>query len=137
MPEKELYALASEDNNGISELESDRSVLLHGKAGAVILKKKFGIRDEEILNAVRWHTSGRPDMSGLEKIVYMADFLEPGRKYHEMVRYILEMNDPSPDNMLKEVLRLRRDHLLQKGKKIAPESEALIMKLGLSEPCDG
>ena len=55
------------------------SNLLHSKVGAEWAKLKYGIEDEDIINAIRFHTTGRPDMSVLEKIVYMSDVIEPGR----------------------------------------------------------
>ncbi len=54
--------------------------VMHQYSGAY-LAEKFGIRDTDILNAVRYHTSGRPDMSDLEKLIYLADMTEAGRHY--------------------------------------------------------
>ena len=53
--------------------------MLHAKLGAFLAKKKYDIEDEEILNAIRWHTTGRPDMTLLDKIVYVSDYIEPRR----------------------------------------------------------
>ena len=53
----------------------------HGFAGAVLLKERFGILDEELLNAIRYHTTGRKDMSPLEKIVFLADAVSIDRLY--------------------------------------------------------
>ncbi|MFD1705475.1 bis(5'-nucleosyl)-tetraphosphatase (symmetrical) YqeK [Siminovitchia sediminis] len=55
--------------------------LWHAPAGAVLVQEEVGIKDEEILNAIRYHTTGRAGMSLLEKIVYIADYIEPGRKF--------------------------------------------------------
>ena len=55
--------------------------LLHGVAAANIAKTKMGIEDEDILNAIIYHTTGRKNMSKLEKIIYLADYIEPGRKF--------------------------------------------------------
>lgn len=55
--------------------------LAHGKVAAVMIKRDFGIDDEDIINAVSFHTTGRPEMSLLEKIIYIADAIEPGRNY--------------------------------------------------------
>jgi len=54
--------------------------LLHAKYSAYLAFTKYGISDTLILDAIRYHTTGRPDMSGLEKIIYVADFIEPNRK---------------------------------------------------------
>ncbi len=55
--------------------------LLHGPAAVHICRSVFGIEDKEILMAVRYHTTGRKGMSLLEKVIYMADFIEPGRVF--------------------------------------------------------
>jgi predicted HD superfamily hydrolase involved in NAD metabolism len=53
--------------------------LMHAPAGAVLAGQKYGIKDEHILSAIRWHTTGHEGMTKLEKIVYLADFIEPNR----------------------------------------------------------
>ena len=55
--------------------------LLHGPIAAAIMEHELGITDEDILNAVRYHTTGRPGMSRLEKIIYMADLVEENRAF--------------------------------------------------------
>lgn len=57
------------------------SNLSHSKIAAEIMKNDFGINDKDILNAVSYHTTGRAGMSRLEKIIYIADAIEPGRRY--------------------------------------------------------
>lgn len=59
----------------------DDNALAHSKVGAAILNHEFGVVDEEILNAVRSHTTGRAGMSLLEEIVYVADAIEDNRSY--------------------------------------------------------
>ncbi len=54
--------------------------LLHGKVGAAFARENYGIKDREILDAITYHTTGRPDMSLLEKIIFTADYIEPYRK---------------------------------------------------------
>jgi len=55
--------------------------LWHGPVGSYILKNEHGITDADVLNAVRFHTTGRAQMSKLELIVYVADYIEPGRRF--------------------------------------------------------
>lgn len=55
--------------------------LAHGKIAAVMIQRDFDIHDEDIINAVSFHTTGRPGMSLLEKIIYISDAIEPGRSY--------------------------------------------------------
>ncbi len=54
--------------------------LLHGKIGAFIAKEKYGVDDPEILSAIAYHTTGHPDMTLLEKIIFVADYIEPNRR---------------------------------------------------------
>lgn len=55
--------------------------LLHGPLAAFLAERDFGVQDASVLNAVRYHTTGRADMSLLEKIIYLADFIEPNRHF--------------------------------------------------------
>ena len=66
----------------LSEMETeDASPLIHAKAGSILAREEYGVEDEDILNAICYHTTGRPYMSRLEKIIYIADYIEPGRKH--------------------------------------------------------
>ena len=58
--------------------------LLHAKTGAAFARELFGIEDD-IYGAIRWHTTGKPDMTLLEKIIYLADFVEPTRDFPGVV----------------------------------------------------
>ncbi len=64
----------------VSDIEKRNPSLIHAKAGMCLALHKYDIDDPEILNAIRWHTTGHPDMTILEKIVFIADFIEPNRK---------------------------------------------------------
>ena len=63
----------------ISEYEAENPALLHSKAGRVLAMTRYGVTDSEILSAIEFHTTGRPAMSLLEKIIFVADYIEPGR----------------------------------------------------------
>lgn len=63
----------------VSSFEADSASLLHSKAGSVLAAEKYGITDPDMINAIRYHTTGRPGMSLLEKIIFVADYIEPGR----------------------------------------------------------
>lgn len=60
--------------------EEENVKLLHAKTGAAVAKDMFNISDE-VYDAIRWHTTGKPDMTLLEKIIYMADYIEPNRDF--------------------------------------------------------
>ena len=79
MGERELTRLARADGGGSSKLEREKPSLLHARAAAVLLKEKYGIDDEDVLEAIRCHTTGRWDMGSLAKAVYIADKIEVSR----------------------------------------------------------
>lgn len=64
----------------ITSVEKANPVLLHAKVGAFLAKDKYDIEDVEIQNAILYHTTGKPNMNLLEKIIYVADYIEPHRK---------------------------------------------------------
>jgi predicted HD superfamily hydrolase involved in NAD metabolism len=66
---------------GLPKEYLDNANLSHAKIAAEMIKKDFGITDEDVLNAVRYHTTGRSGMSILEKVIFLADSIEPGRNY--------------------------------------------------------
>jgi nicotinate-nucleotide adenylyltransferase len=80
MGEAELLAAAQRDGREISELERRKPMLLHGRAAAVLLRERFGVHNEEALEAVAFHTEGKIGMGPLAKLVYIADKVEVSRK---------------------------------------------------------
>ncbi len=64
----------------LDALEQETLKLLHAKTGAAIAENVFGT-DSEVTNAIRWHTTGRAGMTLLEKIIYLADYIEPNRDF--------------------------------------------------------
>lgn len=80
MTHDEQVEVCEKNNIEMTEVERKNHSLLHAKVGMYLAQKKYDVHDEDILNAIRWHTTGRENMSLLEKIVYIADFIEPNRK---------------------------------------------------------
>lgn len=79
-PYEEMGQIIIQQNLGRNLLTTNPEVW-HGPVGAYLVQKEVGITDEEILNAIRYHTSGRPNMTLLEKVIFLADYIEPGRKF--------------------------------------------------------
>lgn len=77
----ELLQKSNEYCIEIDEIQRNFPQLLHGPVGAEYCRREFGIEDEDILNAIYYHTTGRENMSQLEKIIYLADVIEPGRYF--------------------------------------------------------
>jgi len=80
LDESEVTRLARQDSGGISKLEQKKPGLLHARAAAVYVNKKYGVKDKDILEAIRYHTTGVHDMGPIAKIVYIADKIEMSRK---------------------------------------------------------
>jgi nicotinate-nucleotide adenylyltransferase len=80
-PEEELIYWAKQDGDRISRLEKEKPSLLHGRAAAVLLRKRFRIHNMDILEAVRFHTMGSLSMGPLAKVLYIADKIEVSREH--------------------------------------------------------
>lgn len=76
----ELIKIAEKSRLITDEVEKENPFLLHGPVGAHLLEKELGIKDREILEAVRYHTTGKPKLGKLGLIIYIADLIEPNRK---------------------------------------------------------
>ncbi|MCX5749953.1 MAG: bis(5'-nucleosyl)-tetraphosphatase (symmetrical) YqeK [Candidatus Saganbacteria bacterium] len=112
----ELLKTAKKEKLRLDSFVLQNPKLLHDKVSAVIARKHFGIKDREVLSAIGHHTAGKENMTKLEKIIYLADHIEPGRKQHhvkkirgaakknmekaialvagEMIQYLLKNNLP-------------------------------------------
>ncbi len=80
LPDEELLRECEERHLAVSDVERQCPYLLHGKVGAAFAKEKYGVTDSAVLSAITYHTTGRPAMSLLEKIIFTADYIEPNRK---------------------------------------------------------
>ena len=76
----EQLALCERYRIPLDELERKALKLLHSKTGAAIARDVFAV-DDEVYNAILYHTTGKPDMTLLEKIIYLADYIEPSRDF--------------------------------------------------------
>lgn len=93
-PKEQQYEWAVKSNMGFCAEEARSWKVWHGVAGAYFLKTQFGVCDEDILNAVRFHTIGRKNMSCLEKIVYLGDMTSEERDYSgvDIMRKVCSQN---------------------------------------------
>ncbi len=95
--------------------------LLHGFAGSVYAREEFGITDEEILNSIRYHTIGRRGMSLVEKIIYVADAIEPSRT-HEEVKTIRRLAYENIDEAIIHEVDRKIEFLIKKESIIHPNT---------------
>lgn len=114
LSDEQLLQICAENNIEISEYEAKSPYLLHGKVGAHIARTKYGISDEEILSAIVWHTTGKPNMTDLEKIVFSADYIEPGRHKQPNLDFLRELAQKDLDlltfNILKDTVEYLKEN---------------------------
>ena len=84
LPLEEQFALAKLDG---SDLPREAEMILHAPAGAYLAREKYGVTDDEVLEAIRYHTTGTSDMSLLDEIIWAADLIEPGRDHPSVEKH--------------------------------------------------
>ncbi|MCR4926098.1 MAG: bis(5'-nucleosyl)-tetraphosphatase (symmetrical) YqeK [Clostridiales bacterium] len=98
-----------------TEVEKSNQKLWHAMAGAAYIKNELGIEDEEIINAVRYHTTAKAGMTMLEKVIYIADFTSKERDY-DGVEKMRELADVSLEQAMLEGLSFTLQKLVEKNK---------------------
>lgn len=96
--------ICQKHNISINEIEFKNPFLLHAKVGSFIAMKKYGVTDKDVINAILNHTTGRPGMALLEKIIYVADYIEPNRKQAPNLAEIRKLAFRDLDKALLKIL---------------------------------
>ena len=107
----------------VSEVEHDNPSLLHAKVGAYLAKTVYEIGDEDILSAITYHTTGRAEMTLLEKIVFSADYLEPNRNHDPELPMIRRMAFTDLDEAILKIYENTMRHLKNSTKELDPTTE--------------
>lgn len=123
MDNKKKLRICDKNDIPYTEMEAENAYLLHGKVGAFLAKNKFGVQDEDILNAITWHTTGRPNMSTLEKIIYIADYIEPYRKPIPDLDSIRKLAFEDLDLTMKAILEHTIQYLQKNNKPFDPMTQ--------------
>lgn len=110
-----------ENKHALTELEINTPKLYHSICGRVFVEKDFGITDEDILNAVRYHTTGREGMSLLEKIIFIADFISAERDY-DGVDIMRQKAERSLEEAIVEGLSFTIKDLIDAGRVVHPDT---------------
>ncbi len=130
-PETQLQ-MAKDFGILLDSVEKDAPNLWHARVGAGFLQYILGVRDRDLLNAVRYHTTARAGMSLLEKILYIADFTAEGRTYPD-VGEMRRLSDISLEDAMRYSLHYLIDDLQKKGRTVHPDTLAALHEL---EPTD-
>lgn len=120
---RKMQRLCEKAGLEVTEFERNSGSLLHSKAGSVLAAQKYGITDEDMLNAIRHHTTGRPGMSLLEKIIFVADYIEPGRYTAKNLPLIRKMAFSDIDEALLKILYDTLVYLNSTGNPVDPMTQ--------------
>lgn len=116
IPNKRKIKLCEDNHIPFSKFEREHPFLLHARLGAFIAESKYGVSDSDILSAIVWHTTGRPDMTLLEKIVYIADYIEPQRAKAPNLTAIRRLAFKDLDECVYRILKDSVEYLEQNPK---------------------
>jgi len=116
---EESYKLIEKYGMKLDDIEKKNSQTVHSKLGAVIVKEKYNFSDE-IINAIKYHTTGKENMTMLEKIIYLADATEPNREYFKNINdmslnELVELIKKDIDKGLEYVLKWTLESLLRRN----------------------
>ncbi|MCA1292912.1 bis(5'-nucleosyl)-tetraphosphatase (symmetrical) YqeK [Paenibacillus sp. alder61] len=117
-PVERQEAVIRENGLNAELLDHDKQ-LLHAEVAAFISQRDYGVDDPEVLDAIRYHTSGRVGMTQMDKIVCLADYIEPGREFPGVER-IRELAEVSLEEALLAGFDSTISFLLEKKKAIFP-----------------
>ncbi len=133
---EEFLRLAKEWELPVGEPERQSPKLLHGPVAAELARRELGVEDEEILEAIRVHTVGRPKMGTLALVLYVADKIEPGRDYPSVERLRKISRQDLPEAAA-ESLRRTIAHNEERGRPTHPASRETLAWLGSVSRVDG
>ncbi|NLY44868.1 MAG: HD domain-containing protein [Tissierella sp.] len=118
---KNLLKMAVDFDIILSDIMRASLDLIHAPLGAKIAEHKYNIKDSDILNAIKYHTTGRKDMTKLEKIIYIADYIEPYRKFHG-VKEVRQLAYVDLDKSLLLAMNQTIIFLIEKNRLISPDT---------------
>lgn len=123
MEDDKKIAFCEKHNISFSEIERANPYLLHAKVGSFLAMETYHINDTNIINAILNHTTGRPNMTMLEKIVFVADYIEPNRKQAPNLAQIRKLAFIDLDKALLMILRDTLSYLNSIDSEIDPMTQ--------------
>lgn len=118
IPNEEKMELCKKYHIELTQAEINNPALIHAKLGAFLARKKYHVTDEEVLHAILVHTTGEPGMNLLDKIIYIADYIEPGRDKAKNLPVVRPLSFQNLDTALLKILGDTLDYLKSTGKEI-------------------
>jgi predicted HD superfamily hydrolase involved in NAD metabolism len=128
-PADRLLRECAERGLAIDAFERAHPVVLHARLGAVLARERFGVDDPDVLSAIRKHTLADAVMSPLDKVVYLADGLEPGRDFTDRAA-LAALASRDLDAAMRGVLASSIAYLRERGLAVAPHTLAAAASYG-------
>ncbi len=116
--EEKILQSCEKYNISMTDVERQNPFLLHAKLGAFLAMHKYHVEDKEIIEAILVHTTGKPNMSLLDKILYVADYIEPGRNRAQNLTEIRTVAFTDLDEALRHILEDTIRYLKEKERPI-------------------
>jgi len=110
----------------LDEVMRESKALMHAVAGRCMARELYGVEDEDVLSAIRWHTTGRAQMTALEKIIYLADMIEPSRKPYPGLEELRKLCFEDLDGAMRFALLSSLAHVQAQGKTLHPDTLAAL-----------
>lgn len=110
----------------VDPVMKESKALMHAVAGRCVAQEVYGVQDEDVLGAIRWHTTGHAGMTRLEKIIYLADVIEPNRKSYPGLEDLRALCMQDLDGAMHTALRQSLEHVREQGKTLHPDTLAAL-----------
>lgn len=110
----------------VDPVMKESKALMHAVAGCCVAQDVYGVQDEAVLDAIRWHTTGHAGMTRLEKIIYLADVIEPNRKPYPGLEELRALCMQDLDGAMHAALRMSLEHVREQGKTLHPDTLAAL-----------
>ena len=123
LTDEKRLSICKKNDIPVTEIEMRNPFLLHAKVGEFLAKEKYGVGKQDILNAILYHTTGHENMSLLEKIIFVADYIEPGRKQAPNLLEIRKLAFQNLDNAMLQILEDTLKYLQSGGGETDPMTE--------------
>ncbi len=112
----------------VDEVMRESKALMHAVAGMCVARDVYGVTDPKVLSAIRWHTTGHAGMTNLEKIVYLADVIEPNRKPFPGIEALRTLAKKNLDEAMHYALRMSYNHIQEQGKTLHGDTMAALLE---------
>ena len=122
LSDEKRLSICEKHNISVTEYERRNPSLLHAKVGSFMAMEEYGVTDSDVIHAILNHTTGRPGMSLLEKIVFVADYIEPGRDKAANLSEIRQLAFMDLDRALLRILEDTLVYLESDEEEIDPQT---------------